>query len=789
MKSRTFGFAMKSIKVSRRAGNDEPPNLFEIRVNKRKHDVLGRKLKSERSARGKATCRALEKRKKTLLPAYQQRSKRSLFIDGRLGEHDNKMTVEEKMFKRFAAERQRQHEHEQRHINFSLEEESSDLEKSFSKKIPLMCETEIDDHKLKEEDFKEAHFGGFDANGSDKLYRSQQEIMEDVIAKAKKKKFERQRAKDLLSDLTDKLDSDWPMIKKLMSHGQASGSVTDDYDVTVKQLAFDGRAQSSEATKTVKTDAEILKRRKKEEKRQEISRDSRIRHDKTAWWQYASTDALNEDLNFDCNDKQKGEVYLTSNVIKDSEGSDDKSVQDETESLQSEGGSSFNSCESEQNFEVDRQDKEGESQSESSSSECINSTEEEFITCHQENEDQESHDQFWQLIEMLNEKSSKDNNVKAVEMVANCLCAKKSLENKRKLEVLFVALVRRFRQLCCEPMTDIHQADQLTKVLYNMSHIVAHVAGDCMKNTVREIQRVQGARKSASVLTMSQLLVLRLCGVLFPVSGYHHTVVTPAITLLASSLSQCEVTSCCEAFLGLFSLSVLHQFVCYSKKFVPEVPLFLSHLFSTVLMKLSSFSNEELDRDKLWKIRPMSLGELVFGTFEESTHTWFSVLYIALTLLALFGTLYASVISFPKMFQILSQDLYKLSSMSLPLAIQRQVCAVSTQLKTAELSLYPLRFQHHKPTPLKLYTPRFEQSFYDSQSSRRNDTTQLRLKHRKELRGAVRELRRDAAFLSYHSLKDQLERDEERRRHVKALQNMLASEQAETKERKRKARI
>ena len=52
---------MKSIKVSRRAGNDEPPNLFEIRVNKRKHDVLGRKLKSERSARGKATCRALEK--------------------------------------------------------------------------------------------------------------------------------------------------------------------------------------------------------------------------------------------------------------------------------------------------------------------------------------------------------------------------------------------------------------------------------------------------------------------------------------------------------------------------------------------------------------------------------------------------------------------------------------------------------------------------------------------------------------------------------------------------------
>ena len=81
----------------------------------------------------------------------------------------------------------------------------------------------------------------------------------------------------------------------------------------------------------------------------------------------------------------------------------------------------------------------------------------------------------------------------------------------------------------------------------------------------------------------------------------------------------------CAVFRNLivWCLDFYLQFVCYSKKFVPEVPLFLSHLFSTVLMKLSSFSNEELDRDKLWKIRPMSLGELVFGTFEESTHTWY----------------------------------------------------------------------------------------------------------------------------------------------------------------------
>lgn len=73
----------------------------------------------------------------------------SHFIDKRLGEYDKTMSVEEKMLQRFTVERQRQHE--TRHANFSLEEESNELGVSLSKKMTVSHEASIDDHGLTEE--------------------------------------------------------------------------------------------------------------------------------------------------------------------------------------------------------------------------------------------------------------------------------------------------------------------------------------------------------------------------------------------------------------------------------------------------------------------------------------------------------------------------------------------------------------------------------------------------------------------------------------------------------------
>lgn len=110
-------------------------NPFEIRVNRKKHHVLGQKSKSDRGLPGVSRSKAILKvmhvslklffncishaskklfictwsppqRKKTLLLEYKRRNKSNQFIDRRFGEYDEELAPEEKMMQRFVLEKQ-----------------------------------------------------------------------------------------------------------------------------------------------------------------------------------------------------------------------------------------------------------------------------------------------------------------------------------------------------------------------------------------------------------------------------------------------------------------------------------------------------------------------------------------------------------------------------------------------------------------------------------------------------------------------------------------------------------
>ena len=103
-------------------------NPFEVKVNRKKHDVLGQKSKSDRGLPGVARSKAVKKvrwsakeiktlpvaygmsafasqRKNTLLLEFKQRNRSNQFLDRRFGEYDESLTAEEKMMKRFVLER------------------------------------------------------------------------------------------------------------------------------------------------------------------------------------------------------------------------------------------------------------------------------------------------------------------------------------------------------------------------------------------------------------------------------------------------------------------------------------------------------------------------------------------------------------------------------------------------------------------------------------------------------------------------------------------------------------
>ncbi|GAA5930412.1 hypothetical protein JCM1841_006850 [Sporobolomyces salmonicolor] len=84
-------------------------NLFDVRDEKKKFEVVTRRGEVEGGKKGmpgRARAAGIEARKKTLLPMLEARTHSSTFLDHRFGETSNNLTPEEKALERFTAERQ-----------------------------------------------------------------------------------------------------------------------------------------------------------------------------------------------------------------------------------------------------------------------------------------------------------------------------------------------------------------------------------------------------------------------------------------------------------------------------------------------------------------------------------------------------------------------------------------------------------------------------------------------------------------------------------------------------------
>lgn len=241
-------------------------NPFEIHVNRQKFDVLGRQSKADRGLPGVARAKALKKRKATLLQEYKLKDKSNQFFDRRIGERNAGMTAEDKMTARFTAERMRA---QSRKAMFNLaddevlthrghtlneiekfddprsDDEDDDLDNPFKSKGNLDAEFVGD-----------AHFGGgLLSRKSEDGARSRKDLIDQLISESKKRKAEKQRAKDQTLDLTEKLDTTWkdllPVINSAAKTAEVEPPKADDYDKLMKELKFEPRGKPSDKLKTV----------------------------------------------------------------------------------------------------------------------------------------------------------------------------------------------------------------------------------------------------------------------------------------------------------------------------------------------------------------------------------------------------------------------------------------------------------------------------------------------------------------------------------------------------------
>ncbi len=212
-------------------------NPFELKRNKIKHQVLGRKVaKNEMGKPLLSRSRGFQKRSQTLLEEYRNKDKSGRGVqDLRDTNTDERITSKYK--------------ESQREINFGQAEEIKLTHKGKPLDDFIDDRLSSDDEDIdlfSRDDFVErTHFGG----GDDGAPRSSRDVLHDIM----QEKHEKKAAKEEAVQLTEKLDSQWSELKSLMQFKGPKipgDSTRDEYDSLLTQLIFEGKKPVQEDQKS-----------------------------------------------------------------------------------------------------------------------------------------------------------------------------------------------------------------------------------------------------------------------------------------------------------------------------------------------------------------------------------------------------------------------------------------------------------------------------------------------------------------------------------------------------------
>ena len=275
-------------------------NPFEVRQNaKSKSTIIGRIKGSDRNM---ATARAnqVSARQDTLLKEYKRRTganHANEFKDARFtgdmggggGGGGAGVSEEDAALLRFQKLRTKQIRKESK---FNLRDEDSetlthggmaladDLKNAFG---PADAD-DPDQAGLNKEMVEQLHFGGgaAEARGGGTLEerrKSRREVMDEIIAKSKAYKAERQADKRTQEDVTDKLDAEFDDLQALLEMRPQKGAADapprpklDAFDISTRTLGFEARARASDRTKSAEEEAEEEKAALEELERKRVAR-------------------------------------------------------------------------------------------------------------------------------------------------------------------------------------------------------------------------------------------------------------------------------------------------------------------------------------------------------------------------------------------------------------------------------------------------------------------------------------------------------------------------------------
>ncbi|KAL4996534.1 nucleolar protein 14 [Aspergillus recurvatus] len=838
-------------------------NPFEIRtVSRSKFDVTTRdgapKSASGNFRPGITKSLGEERRRQTLLQEMDRRNKVGGIMDRRFGENDPTMTPEERAAERYARASQKKL---RKDSMFNLEEEDEEeftlthkgeslsfgdgdgVQDDFEEDMDAddMSDTEKPRKRKRFIDDPEAEDDGLqDEEEVPERKKSKHEVMQEVIAKSKFYKAQRQMAKEDDDELREELDKGLPELfdmlrgvkpppkpeppkddlagmnpdRAAIMQGQSQGDTEKEYDQRLKQLTFDKRSMPTDRTKTeeerVEEEAQRLKKLEEERIRRMRGEDVSENEAEAVEEEEDSEGSEEESLPDDAKDfgLQQPMNYSTSRP----EGVDDEDdfILDDLVETRSDVSLSF--VEDDEDMSGSEEESE-EGEEEEEEDELING-----ITMPGDKSgdapapDAEiadnglaytypcpnSHEEFLDTIKDV----SYQDLPTVIQRIRALHHPRLHSDNKAKLGRFAGILVQHAAYMVEQPQ---HLPFAIVENVLRHIHSLAKSYPESVSLAFRAQLREIAADRPLS-LRPGDLVILTGIATIFPTSDHFHAVSTPAHLCLGRYLGQGPVNSLSDLCTGTYAASLAVQYQTISKRYMPE---FLNYVLNALCIlspeehpsKLGSFPlRQPTEPLRLRPSKPLSTRKLKFWDISAETESdsksgpedlKLSLITTLSSLLNTASDLWSSKSASTEIFDQaqavvqhvsrscanVNRKVKKGKSPYIPVSVldtlQSTLDKLSTALSQSRLTRRPLLLHNHRPLAVKTAIPKFEDSFnpdkhYDP-NRERAEVNRLKAEYKRERKGAMRELRKDANFIAREKLREKKEKDAEYERKYRRL--------------------
>lgn len=393
-------------------------------------------------------------------------------------------------------------------------------------------------------------------------------------------------------------------------------------------------------------------------------------------------------------------------------------------------------------------------------------------------------DSYEELEQLLKNRNAEFQSV-IIERMIKCNHPNIMKENKERMVTLFAYILQHINDTF-ESATpkNIQQCfailDRLCPHLLGLSQINPNETLGCVREVIKEKQSDFKTGSKKNYPTLDTLVFLKLVSNLYSTSDYQHPIVTPCYIFI-SQLLGCQISGRKDIATGLFFVNLWLEYAQLSKRILPAAINFLVGVLFLSIQKrpiqvyrivppfeaagdnnsLLALSESEINNKLVLKETHLKACDLVESNVTHSFKV--RALNVALQLTQNALTLVTDTVGAQYFCEPILQQLDNINAELYPRFIIENItkCREQISIITAKKLTYIVPAAK-KPKMLKMLEPKFDKVYDDKRSHKPGNKDKIVRdgmirKIKSETRGAIREIRRDNAFLSKIKLKKQLQ--------------------------------